>query len=291
MPLLRRKLPLSNLLRTPGNKGLLMTTATRLLKTAVVLGLAASLVSCASARRVLPFGLGQDRSPSATASAGERMSILSFDQQLMPSAGLAGRDFFLPGPVSATAWANPGGSAENSVEHVIAAPQFQIAWRRKIGTGSGRDRQVMSPVVAADGRIYVMDGESTVTAVDAGTGAVVWRADVKPTGREAVGGVSAFGLPVPFVSQGGGSLSGGFGGGVAVSGGRVFVSSGYRTMTALDAATGAVAWAQTVDSPIHGAPTVSGNRVFVIDVDNLLMAFNATTGLQDWSSTRHPIRG
>ncbi|MDP3403079.1 MAG: PQQ-like beta-propeller repeat protein [Brevundimonas sp.] len=261
-----------------------MTTVSRVLKTAIVLGLAASLASCASARRILPFGLGKDDTPRATASAGQRVSILAFEQQLAPAAGLAGRDFFLPGPVAATAWSVPGGAVENSIEHVIAAPQFTVDWRRRIGAGSARGRQVMSPVVADGGRIFVMDGESTVTAVDAGTGAVVWKVDVKPDGREAAGGAAVFGLPVPFVpGTGGGALSGGFGGGVAVAGGRVFVSSGYRTMSALDAATGAVLWSQPVDVPIHGAPTVAGNRVYVVDVDNQIIAFNTTTGLQDWS--------
>ena len=260
-----------------------MTTVTRVLKTAIVLGLAASLASCASARRILPFGLGQDNEPQATASEGQRISILSFEQQLAPSAGLAGRDFFIPGPVAATSWPMPGGNAEASIEHVIAAPQFTVGWRRRIGEGSARTRQVMAPVVADAGKVFVMDGESTVTAVDAATGEVVWKVDVKPTGREAAGGVSAFGLPIPFVSQGGGSLTGGFGGGVAVGGGKVFVASGYRTMSALDANTGAVVWTQPVDVPIHGAPTVAGNRVYVIDVDNQIIAFNTTTGLQDWS--------
>ena len=77
--------------------------------------------------------------------------------------------------------------------------------------------------------------------------------------------------------------NGGFGGGVAVGGGKVFVSSGYRSMTALDANTGAVVWTQQVDAPIHGAPTVSGNRVFVVDVDSQLFAFDANTGAQDWT--------
>lgn len=261
-----------------------MTTVTRVLKTALVLGLAASVASCASARRILPFGLGKDDTPQATASEGQRISILTFEQQLAPAAGLAGRDFFLPGPVAATAWPVPGGSVENAREHVIAAPAFTVGWRRRIGSGSARSRQVMSPVVADGGRIFVMDGESTVTAVDAGTGEVVWKVDVKPDGREASGGAAVFGLPVPFVpGTGGGALSGGFGGGVAVGGGKVFVSSGYRTMSALDAATGAVLWSQAVDVPIHGAPTVAGSRVYVVDVDNQIIAFNTATGLQDWS--------
>ena len=260
-----------------------MTTLTRAFKIAAVVGLAASVAACGAARRVLPFGLGQDDTPQATASAGQRLSILSFEQTLAPSAALSGRDFFLPGPVSINAWPMAGGTADNLVEHAIAAPAFEVAWRRGIGRGSSRTTQVMAPPVAADGRIYVMDGESAVTAVDAASGQVLWRRDIKPDGREAAGGVAVFGLPVPFVGSGGGALEGGFGGGLAVAGGRLFVASGYRTMSALDAATGEVVWSHPVDVPIHSAPTVAGGRVLVIDVDNQIIAFNAQTGLQEWS--------
>lgn len=254
-----------------------MTIMNRALKVALICGVALTVAACGTVRRALPFGLGGDDGPSATATAGTRVSVLEFEQQLAPSAALSGRDFFLPGPQAATAWPMPGGTAENSVEHVIAAPEFTVAWRRDIGAGSANTRQIMAPVVAADGRVYVLDGESTVTAVDAGTGEVIWKADVRREEREA--GRSLFGIGL----GGGGVGGGGFGGGVAVAGDRVFVSSGYRSMTALDATTGAVIWNQEVDSPIHGAPTVSGARVYAVDVDNQIMAFNATTGQQDWS--------
>ncbi len=251
-----------------------MTPMKRVFKVALVCGVAVTVASCASARRILPFGLGERDEPAATASEGQRISILEFEQQLAPSAALSGRDFFLPGPQAAVSWPLPGGTAENSVEHVIAAPEFAVAWKRNIGAGSSRTRQVMAPVVADAGRVFVMDGEAKITAVDAGTGAIVWQTSVKPDESER--GSLPFGL-------GGGSAGGGFGGGVAVGGGKVFVASGYRSMTALDAATGAVLWTQPVDSPIHGAPTVGGARVYVVDIDNQIIAFNTADGRQDWS--------
>jgi len=249
----------------------------RTLKVALLCGLAMTVASCGTVRNALPFGLGTPKEDVAKASEGQRISILEFEQQLAPSAALSGRDFFLPGPQAATAWTQPGGNAENAVEHVIAAADFAVAWKRDIGVGSSRTRQVMAPVVADNGKIFVLDGEAGVTAVDAGTGGVLWKADVKVDEQDKG---SRF-LGIGF--GGGGDSGGGFGGGVAVGGGKVFVSSGYRTMTALDAATGAVLWRSTVDLPIHGAPTVSGQRVFVIDVDNQLIAFNVNTGQQDWS--------
>ncbi len=248
----------------------------RLPKTVLMCGLALTVASCGTIQRALPFGLGGDKEEVARASEGQRVSILEFEQSLTPSAALSGRDFFLPGPQAATAWTQPGGNADNAIEHVIAAPELAIAWRRDIGAGSSRTRQVMSPVVADNGRIFVMDGESTVTAVDANTGTVVWKADVKVADNERGGRFFGLGL-------GGGATGGGFGGGVAVGAGKVFVSSGYRNMTALDVATGEVAWTTKVDLPIHGAPTVSGQRVYAIDVDNQLMAFNVNTGVQEWS--------
>ena len=234
----------------------------RVLKVALICGVAVTVASCGTVRRNLPFGLGGKEEAGATASAGTRISVLEFEQTLTPSAALSGRDFFLPGPQAITAWTQPGGTSENLVEHVIAAPNFQIAWKRNIGEGSAQVGNVMAPIVAADGKIFVLDGESTVSAVSADTGEVLWKANVKNADRDR---------------------NGGFGGGVAVGGGKVFVSSGYRSMSALDANTGAVVWTQQVDAPIHGAPTVSGNRVFVVDVDSQLFAFDANTGAQDWT--------
>ncbi|MFN3667787.1 MAG: PQQ-binding-like beta-propeller repeat protein [Brevundimonas sp.] len=246
----------------------------RALKVVLLSGLAVTLASCGTARSLLPFGLGGDDAPQATATEGQRISVLEFQQALVPSAALSGRDFFIPGPQAATAWTQPGGSAENSVEHVIAGADFSIAWRRSIGAGSSRTRQVMAPVVADNGRVFVLDGEATVSALNAGTGDQAWRVNVKPdedTGRSG------------FLGLGGRSDGGGFGGGVAVGGGKVFVSSGYRTVTAIDQASGAVIWTTPVDVPIHGAPTVSGTRVFVVDVENQIQAFDTATGRQDWS--------
>ena len=248
----------------------------RVLKVALLCGLAVTVASCGTVRRALPFGLGGADAPQATATEGQRISVLEFEQQLAPSAALSGRDFFLPGPQPVTAWTQPGGNAENSVEHVAAAPELAVAWRRDIGAGSSNTRQVMAPVVADSGRVFVLDGEATVTAVDANSGSVVWKVDVKPDEKEFERSIFSLGL-------GGSSTGGGFGGGVAAGGGKVFISSGYRTVTAVDQATGAVLWTTPVDVPIHGAPTVSGSRVYVIDVENQIFAFDVNTGQQAWA--------
>lgn len=247
----------------------------RSLKIVLLCGLAATVASCGTVKRALPF-VNKDDGPKAVATQGERISILEFEQQLAPSPALTGRDFFVPGPQAVTAWTQPGMNAEADTGHVIAAADFTVAWRRDIGASSDRMKQVMAPPVAADGRVFVMDGEATVSAVDAASGAVVWKKTVGIGERDS--GRRRFGI-----SLGGGSSGGGFGGGMAVADNKVFVSSGYRSVSALNAATGEVVWTHETDLPIHNAPTVSGGRVYVIDVDNQLIALDMATGNQSWT--------
>lgn len=248
------------------------------LKIVSTVALCALITGCSTvsdtASRLWPFG-GDDDAPQAVASEGERVSILQFEQSVEVSAALANRTINLPTPTAITAWTQPGGTPENLVEHAQAGEGFQVAWRRDIGEGSGTRTQVTSPVVAADGRIYVMDGHNQVSALDAGTGSTVWRHSVTNDEEDRR---SLFSL-----SLGSGGENQGFGGGLAVSGGRVFVTSGLRVVSALDAATGDLIWATEVESPIHGAPTVAGNRLYAVDVDNQVIAFDVATGAQAWS--------
>ena len=239
-------------------------------------GACAALAGCSTvsntAQRLWPFGGDDER--QAVASDGERVSILQFEDSVEVSSALAGRPFNLPTPRAVTAWAQPGGTAENAVEHAQAGEAFRIAWRRDIGEGSGRTSQVTSPIVASDGRLFVLDGRNHVSAVDAASGQVVWRHTITNDEQDRRGLFS--------IGSGGGENQG-FGGGGAVRGGRVFVTSGLRVVSALDAATGDVVWTSTVDTPIHGAPTVAGNRIYAIDIDNQVIAFDAATGTQSWS--------
>ena len=230
------------------------------LRVVAVAVLAASVAGCGTIRRVLPF-VGDDDSPQATASQGQRVPVITLDQSLTPAAALQGVPFELPPAVAAAQWPLPGATPEQAPEHVEAAPAFEIAWRRNIGEGSSRTRQLTAPPVAAAGRIYTMDADATVTAFDAASGSTAWRVDLRPSG----------------------SRDRAYGGGLAFSGGRLYVSSGYRFVAALDAATGAVAWRTPVDAPVHGAPTAADGRVFVVSTDNEIHSFDAATGAAGWT--------
>jgi outer membrane protein assembly factor BamB len=207
-----------------------------------------------------PFAKG---TTSKYTGKGERISVIAFDDKLSSSDTLKGVDFYLPDAQPVASWPLPGGTPEQSLEHVDAARDFAVAWRSKFGRGSNRQWHITAPPVAADGRVYVMDGSAEVSAHDLVTGREVWSRNLAIHQKK-------------YNHQS-------FGGGVAYDAGKLFVSSGYRLVAALDAATGKVLWQTQVDAPIHAAPTVAGGRVIVESTDDNLMTFDEATGAQGWA--------
>ncbi|HWE46771.1 MAG TPA: PQQ-binding-like beta-propeller repeat protein [Caulobacteraceae bacterium] len=231
----------------------------RFVKVAILGVLSVALCSCAVAKKYNPF---KDNGPKATAAKGERIPVLAYDQTVKASDALAGVGYQLPDPEPIAAWPVPGGNLDQAVGNVQAAPQFQVAWKRNIGVKSSRRFEITAPPVAVDGKIFTLDGESSVTATNAKTGAREWRVNLKPRNKRD---------------------NEAFGGGLAVSEGKVFVTSGFRYVAAVDAASGKMLWRKMVGSPIHGAPTVADGRIYAVDVDNQIMAFDAGNGDQVWS--------
>jgi outer membrane protein assembly factor BamB len=234
-----------------------MTTA-RMLGVLAAVAMVA-LGGCSTVSKVNPF---HGKKAASTASRGARIPVIALDQQLEVASALKGQDFFLPPPAPLDAWPLPGGTAEQSIEHVAAAPDFVIAWKRTFGIGYARRRHVMTPPIAAGGRLFIMDGVANVSAHDERTGDQIWRTDVRIRSK---GEHDAYG------------------GGLAFADGRIYVSSGYREVLALDAGTGAIIWRTPTEAPIHAAPTVSAGRVYVADVNDELLAFDAATGASSWT--------
>jgi len=220
----------------------------------------ASLAGCGTVSKLNPFD--KKESNKIKASEGERIPLIAFNQKLEVSEALKGQTYFLPEPQAVASWPQPGGVPDQWIDNLAAAKDFQVAWKRGFGGGSNRSLHLTAPPIAADGRIYVMDAEAHVIALDAQTGAKIWRVDLAERSRRDKDA---------------------FGGGLALSGGRLFVTSGYRFVAAVDPANGKVLWRTRVDAPIHGAPAVSGGRVMTISISDELQAYNAETGVQEWT--------
>lgn len=238
-----------------------MTPSRSLFLTAVLVA-ALAAGGCSTLNRLNPFGQN-DEGPLETAGEGQRISIVPADQLLEPAAALKGVDFSLPPPAPVADWPLPGGTPEQAVGHVEAGANLSVAWRRGFGQGSSRGRYITAPPIVAAGRVYVMDGEGRVAALDARTGAQVWRTSTNPgdNKRDRLA----------------------FGGGLAFHEGKLYVSSGFRQMLQLDAATGAVGWRTRTSEALHGAPTIAAGRVMAVALDNSLLTFDLATGQPGWT--------
>jgi len=215
---------------------------------------------CSTISRINPF---HGKETKEVATEGDRISIISADQKLEPAEALKGVDFALPPPEAVAEWPLPGGTPEQSMGNVTAGSNLTIAWRKGIGAGSKGGELITAPPVAAAGKVFTMDGEATVEAHDAQTGALVWRINMRPNDNKRD--------------------REGFGGGLAYGGGKLYMTSGFRLVAQLDAASGRVGWRARTEQPIHGSPTVFGGRVMAVALDNTLLTFDAATGAPGWT--------
>lgn len=234
------------------------------LRSVALIAAAAALSACSTVSRIgdaiNPFD-GND-APTQTAPQDGRQSILAFEQQLTPDPALAAQAITVPAAVSVTEWSQPGGTADNSPPQSSGAGTLEQAWRANLGAGSNSRVKIAAPPVIADGRLFFLDADHRVHAVSAADGRRFWDERLRPEdSRDRVAR----------------------GGGVAAGGGRVYVTTGFGFVVALDAASGHEVWRVEMNAPLQSAPTVAGDRVYVVTNDSELIALDAATGAVTWN--------
>jgi outer membrane protein assembly factor BamB len=194
---------------------------------------------------------------------GERISVLRMERRVEADPRLAETAVNLPAAVTNEFWPQAGGYPDHAMGHLALGSQLREVWRADIGSGSSRDERLLAHPIVAEGRIYTLDTDLRVSALDAGTGRSLWRTDVSAENEE------------------GGAL----GGGVAFGEGRLLVTTGFGELLSLDPATGDIRWRVRTPGPVRAAPTVIGGRAFVVTVDNQTVAYSATDGATLWTHT------
>ncbi|MBC6403516.1 MAG: PQQ-binding-like beta-propeller repeat protein [Hyphomonadaceae bacterium] len=255
--------------------------------------LAVSLSACSTIGKVAdavnPFDeTGSEKRERQGEVGGEnqRVSLLSVEDTLSVTGDLTPADVALPVAYVNAEWSQTGGSMSNVMQHTAANGTLQKIWSRDIGDGSGRKGRVTAPPVIAGGRIFAMDADNNVIAIDAGSGSKIWdhKIEVESVGRTREGRTGIFErVTNPFVGDGGGRDKESVGGGLAAVDGIVFATSGLGVIRALDADTGGMIWSRRLNTPMHSAPKVAGGRLFVVSDDNELFAVNAETGEVLWT--------
>lgn len=194
---------------------------------------------------------------------GERISVLNYQRELEPDPGLEDVPVKLPPAVRVSDWLQQGGSPANAMPPIRLATELSEGDTYTIGDGTPwQDGLVVSPVVAL-GKVFVMDAEGEVMARDVeNLSDVLWTRHITPEAHE----------------------DDVLGGGLASDGSRLFITTGYGHVVALDAKTGEELWRRQLDIPVRAAPKLASQRVFVTTVDNQIYAFNPEDGGVIWQA-------
>jgi outer membrane protein assembly factor BamB len=185
-----------------------------------------------------------------------------FEQELKVAPELAGAAVKLPPAVDSPDWAQSGITPAKLPGHVIAGAEFKVAWRASIGAGSGQERRIVAPPVVKDGFVFAIDAGEAVTAYEVASGRRVWRNELKSSNKKDKSAV---------------------GGGLAVAGDKLLVSSGFGFVAALNTMDGKEIWRRRTDSPMSGQPAILGQRAYVTSTNNELYALDIDTGEVVWT--------
>lgn len=213
----------------------------------VLVALALVLAGCAGQDEILPGERVDLRAPFGGGNSS-------------PAAVPGSAPISLPAPQINSVWTHVGGSATHRIPHPQLGQSLSPVWSVKIGDGNTRGRRITAAPVIAGGRVFAMDSQTRVSAVST-SGALLWRRDLTPAGERR------------------GDASGG---GLAVQGRRVFVTTGYGELVALNAETGAEIWRQDLDAAASGSPTVAGDLVYAVSRDSRAWAVRVVDGRVAW---------
>jgi outer membrane protein assembly factor BamB len=224
-----------------------------------------AMVAAASVTTLAGCGiLGGGSGPKGTPTVGERIPVLSSEASVQVDPDLADIPVVLPAPAVNSEWTQSGGNAAKSVGHLAFGTSPSQAWSVTIGAGSSNNARLGAGPVLGDGRIYTIDTQAVVRAIDPQNGGTIWQHQVTSPGATSR------------------TL---FGGGVAFANGRVYATNGSGDAAALNAATGAPVWQVRPGSPLRGAPTIGADSVYVVSQDNQLFALNEQTGATRWTAS------
>lgn len=174
----------------------------------------------------------------------------------------------LPKQVTQASWTHTNGGTRHVIQHPALSAAPVPVFAVPIGQGNSSRHRITATPVAGDGRIFTLDSRALVAAHDL-SGNPLWSYDMTPA-TDAPDDAS--------------------GGGLALDGNTLYVTSAFGRLFALDAKTGAVRWEQKLDAPVTAAPTVSGGLVYVVSRDSRAWAIDAKDGRIRWSMPGAPVQ-
>lgn len=157
-------------------------------------------------------------------------------------------------------WTQTNGNAQHNLGHLAGPASLSRAWTADAGSGGSEARITSRPIVAG-GTVYTLDAEATLSAFDAGSGARRWQVSLAREGERGREG---------------------FGGGLAADGGRLYATTGFGEVIAIDPASGEIFWRRSFGAPFRAAPAAAGGLVVAVTRDNRAFGLDGGDGSERW---------
>lgn len=211
---------------------------------------------------------------------GKRIPVIPAQDKQIGELAEASQPIAVPAPQLNDAWPQPGGTPNNAPGNLaLSGSNLKVAWSASAGKGKTKVGRVTAPPIVADGRVFALDSDGAVAAFSLSGGSQLWRASLAPTTDKTGPGFSAITANILNLTAEDG---GGYGGGLAYEGGRLFAASGFGAVIALDPATGNRVWEKNLSVPVRSAPTAARDRLFVLTVEGKLYCLSTIDGAELW---------
>ena len=222
--------------------------------------LSSFLVACESVSNLVDFGKNDDDDYSKK-DRKERISVLSFESELTADSVLANTPVSIPKMKINKSWHKSSGYSRNIPENISISGTFNKMISGKIGKGGKNGQNLTASPVVANRLIYTIDSKGVVSAFDVDNiRKKKWSYKIK-------------------IPKEKGNF---FNAGITYNEGKIYVSTGYNIVLALDALNGKLIWSRVINSIARSAPAVGSGVVLVNTIGYNLYALDEASGSILW---------
>ncbi|GJM02510.1 MAG: pyrrolo-quinoline quinone [Rhodomicrobium sp.] len=194
---------------------------------------------------------------------GERISVMTAKRGGGPDMDVSEATAItaLPAITVNTGWTQPGGKPDNAMGHLALTGSLSTRWSADAGRGSNKRSRVVASPIVYNGKVFTLDSRGRVSAFSQSSGGRVWSRKITPATENDYEG---------------------YGGGLAIGDGRLYVATGYGRVYGLDPNSGNELWVKSVGEPVRSSPTSSDGKIFTTTALGSFICLNGEDGTELW---------
>lgn len=194
---------------------------------------------------------------------GQRVSVIRENKNLQTDYPIGSVKIKLPKSKMNLEWNQTGGNASHYLGHLKAGGNLDEIWQLSYGKGSSKRNVLIANPVSDGVKIYTLDALGLLQASNLSDGDEIWSKELEHENKQN-------------------NNSSIIGAGLAVYDHKVFATTGFGKVFAMNAENGETLWEKDIKSPIRIAPCVDGELVIVQTLDNAIYALKINDGSVLW---------